>query len=58
MVKRKEDLRTNIRTKKKPFDVKRYATRLVLKGGFDKETEKSLIDEIEEICAFEYSLED
>jgi len=57
MPRKKDDSKTGTH-KKKPFDSKKYATRLVLKGGFDRETEKSLIDEINEICAFEDSLED
>jgi hypothetical protein len=49
---------TGTRSKKNHFDAKRYATKLLLKRSFNKETEKSLIDEIEEICAFEDSLKD
>ena len=38
--------------------IKDQAIREVHMAGFDKETTDSLIKEIEEICAFEDSLED
>ena len=43
---------------KKHRDVKKEAIRQVYMSGFDKDTSDDLIKEIEEICAFEDSLED
>ena len=45
------------RARKRP-DMKSEAIKQVRKSGFDKETTESLIREIEEICAFEDSLEE
>jgi hypothetical protein len=45
-------------TRKKSRDTKREMIQLVRQGGFDKEITYSLIKEIEEICAFEDSLEE
>jgi hypothetical protein len=45
-------------TRKKSRDTKREMIQFVRQGGFDKETTESLIKEIEEICAFEDSLEE
>ena len=39
-------------------DTKKEMIRSVRQGGFDKETTESLIEEIEEICDFEDSLEE
>jgi len=44
--------------RKKSHDTKKEMIQFVRKGGFDKETTESLIKEIEEICAFEDSLEE
>ena len=46
------------RTRKKSRDIKKEMIQFVHQGGFDKETTESLIKEIEEICAFEDSLEE
>jgi uncharacterized OsmC-like protein len=56
MVKKRED--PGKRTRKKNHDTKKEMIQFVRKGGFDKETTESLIKEIEEICAFEDSLEE
>jgi hypothetical protein len=45
-------------TRKKNRDTKREMIQFVRQGGFDKETTESMIKEIEEICAFEDSLEE
>ena len=45
-------------TPKKGHDTKKEMIQFVRQGDFDKETTKSLIKEIEEICAFEDSLEE
>ncbi len=45
-------------TVKKIHDSKKEMIRSVRQGGFDKETTESLMEEIEEICAFEDSLEE
>ena len=49
---------TKKRHPKKHRDIKEEALREVHMAGFDKETTDSLTKEIEEICAFEDSLED
>ncbi len=46
------------RTRKKSRDTKKEMIQFVRQGDFDKETTESLIKEIEEICAFEDSLEE
>ncbi len=46
------------RTQKKSRDTKKEMIQFVRRGDFDKETTESLIKEIEEICAFEDSLEE
>ena len=46
------------RAQKKSPDTKKEMIRFVRQGGFDKETTESLIKEVEEICAFEDSLEE
>ena len=43
---------------KKDRNVKKEAILLTQRAGFNQETTESLIKEIEEICAFEESLED
>ncbi len=43
---------------KKHQSIKEQAIRQVYKAGFNDEETESLIKEIEEICAFEDSLED
>jgi len=45
-------------TRKKSRDTKKEMIQFVRQGDFDKETIESLIKEIEEICAFEDSLEE
>jgi hypothetical protein len=45
-------------TPKKSRDTKKEMIQFVRQGDFDKETTESLIKEIEEICAFEDSLEE
>ena len=45
-------------TRKKNRDTKKEMIQFVLQGDFDKETTETLIKEIEEICAFEDSLEE
>ncbi len=45
-------------TRKKISDTKKEMIEFVRQGDFDKETTESLIKEIEEICAFEDSLEE
>ncbi len=45
-------------TRKKSPDTKKVMIQFVRQGGFDKEITESLIKEIEEICAFEDSLEE
>jgi len=45
-------------TRKKSRDTKREMIQFVRQGGFDKETTESMIQEVEEICAFEDSLEE
>ncbi len=45
-------------TRKKSRDTKKEMIQFVHQGDFDKETTESLIKEIEEICAFEDSLEE
>jgi len=45
-------------SKKKSRDTKKEMIQFVRQGDLDKETTKSLIKEIEEICAFEDSLEE
>ena len=45
-------------TRKKRRDNKKEMIQFVRHGDFDKETTESLIKEIEEICAFEDSLEE
>ena len=45
-------------TGKKIPDTKKEMIQFVCQGDFDKETSESLIKEIEEICAFEDSLEE
>jgi hypothetical protein len=56
MVKKRED--SGKRTRKKSHETKNEITRLVRQASFDKEITESLIKEIEEICAFEDSLEE
>ena len=46
------------RIRKKSRDTKKEMIQFVRQGDFDKETIESLIKEIEEICAFEDSLEE
>ncbi len=46
------------RTRKKAPDIEKEVIQLVRKSNFDKETTESLIKEIEEISAFEDSLEE
>jgi hypothetical protein len=46
------------RTGEKISDTKKELIQSVRQGDFDKETTESLIKEIEEICAFEDSLEE
>lgn len=46
------------RIRKKSRDTKKEMIQFVRQGDFDKETTESLIKEIEEICAFEDSLEE
>jgi hypothetical protein len=43
---------------KRRRDIKEEMLRDLRQAGFDQETTESLIKEIEEICAFEDSLED
>ena len=45
-------------TRRKSHDFKKEAAQLIHKAGFDKEMTESLIKEMEEICAFEDSLEE
>ena len=45
-------------SKKKSPDTKKEMIQFVRQGGFDKETTESLVKEIEEICAYEDSLEE
>ena len=45
-------------TRKKSPDTKKEMIQFIRKARFDKETTESLIKEIEEICAFEDSLEE
>ena len=45
-------------TAEKIPDTRKELIQSVRQGGFDKETTESLIEEIEEICAFEDSLEE
>ncbi len=45
-------------TGKKVPDTKEDMIHSIRQGGFDKETTESLIEEIEEICDFEDSLEE
>jgi hypothetical protein len=45
-------------TRKKSRDTKKEMIRFIRQGSFDKEMTESLIKEIEEICAFEDSLEE
>jgi hypothetical protein len=45
-------------TRKKSRDTKKEMIQFIRQGCFDKETTESLIKEIEEICAFEDSLEE
>jgi hypothetical protein len=45
-------------TRKKSRNTKKEMIRFIRQGSFDKETTESLIKEIEEICAFEDSLEE
>ncbi len=45
-------------TSKKGQDTKKEMIQSIRQGGFDKDTTESLIKEIEEICAFEDSLEE
>ena len=45
-------------TPKKGRDIQEEMIQSVRQGGFDRETTESLIEEIEEICAFEDSLEE
>ena len=56
MAKRKKN--SGKRTRKKSRDTKKEMIQFIRQGGFDKETTESLIKEIEEICAFEDSLEE
>jgi uncharacterized OsmC-like protein len=56
MVKKRED--SGKRTRKKNRDTKKEMIQFVRQGDFDKETTESLIKEIEEICAFEDTLEE
>jgi hypothetical protein len=56
MVNSKKDSAKEAR--KKSRDTKKEMIQFVRQGGFDKETTESLIKEIEEICAFEDSLEE
>jgi hypothetical protein len=56
MVKKRED--SGKRTRKKSHDTKKEMIQFIRQGCFDKETTESLIKEIEEICAFEDSLEE
>ena len=46
------------RTRKKSRDTKKEMIQFVRQGDFDIETTESMIKEIEEICAFEDSLEE
>ena len=57
MPKRKND-RSKRNSIKMHRNVKHQAIMLTKSAGFDRETEESLIKEIEEICAFENSLKD
>ena len=45
-------------TRKKSRDTKKEMIQFVRQGDFDIETTESMIKEIEEICAFEDSLEE
>ena len=56
MAKRKKDPVKEPR--KKSRDTKKEMIQFIRQGSFDKETTESLIKEIEEICAFEDSLEE
>ncbi len=49
---------TKRRRPKKHQSIKDQAIRQICRAGFNDEETKSLIREIEEICAFEDSLED
>jgi Spy/CpxP family protein refolding chaperone len=46
------------RVRKKSRDSKKEMIQFIRQPGFDKETTESLIKEVEEICAFEDSLEE
>ena len=46
------------RTQEKSRDTKKEMIQFVRQGDLDKETTESLIKEIEEVCAFEDSLEE
>jgi hypothetical protein len=45
-------------TRKRSRDTKKEMIQFIRQPGFDKETTESLIKEVEEICAFEDSLEE
>jgi ribosomal protein S25 len=56
MAKRRKD--SGKRARKKSNDTKKEMIQFIRQPGFDKETTESLIKEVEEICAFEDSLEE
>jgi uncharacterized OsmC-like protein len=56
MAKRRKD--SGKRARKKSHNTKKEMIQFIRQSGFDKETTESLIKEVEEICAFEDSLEE